>query len=132
MKAWKIVLVGALIITRPLFADGLFTLGGKTLGVQDLTAAQQQQVFEVQSQNYEQTKSLVDNVVFDMYLDEESKKQNKSREDIEKKVLDVKDPSDKTIKKWYDENKGRIPPNFQFEQIKRYAAMARYQSPNSS
>lgn len=102
----------------PAFASGLFTLGGKTYTEKDLTPAQQQQIFEIELQNYEKTKSVVDGIVFEKHVDDQAKKQNKSREEIEKKLLDVKEPSEKQLKAWYESNKSMIPPNYQFDQIK--------------
>lgn len=118
MNKLNILALGISLVASPLLAEGLFSLGGKSFGEKDLSPALQQQIFEIEMQNYDQTKAAVDNIVFDMHLDEESKKQNKSREDIEKKLLEVKDPSEKSLKAWYEANKSRIPPNYQFDQIK--------------
>ncbi len=118
MRTFKTLVFSVLLLSRPGFADGLFSFAGKSYSEKDLTPGQQQQMFEIQAQAFEQTKATVDAVIFDMYLTEESKKQNKSREDIEKKIMDVKEPSDKAIKTWYEENKSKIPPNYQFDQIK--------------
>lgn len=108
----------SLVVSSVSHAQGLFTYGGKTYSDKDLSPAQQQQLFEISMQNYEQTKAAVDSFIFDLYVDEEAKKQNKSRTDVEKKLLEVKEPSDKAIKAWYESNKNRIPPNYQFDQIK--------------
>jgi protein-disulfide isomerase len=108
----------ALISTKPLLADSLFTLGGKSVSVGDLSPAQQQQLFEIESQSYEQMRASVDKVVLDMHFADEAKKQNKSRDDLEKAAFDVKDPTDKAVKTWYEANKANIPPNYQFDQIK--------------
>jgi protein-disulfide isomerase len=108
----------AVIFSTPALAQGLFSYGGKTYTDKDLSPAQQQQIFEIAMQNFEQTKSAVDSFIFDLYVEEEAKKQNKSRADVEKKLLEVKEPSDKALKAWYESNKSRIPPTYQFDQIK--------------
>ena len=118
MKSLKIIAAIALMFPRLAFSEGLFSLDGKTYSTSDLSLAQQQQFFELQLQAFEQQKSLVDGALFDIYLNDEAQKQKKSREDIEKKILDVKEPSEKQVKTWYEENKSRIPPNYQFDQIK--------------
>lgn len=99
-------------------AQALYSIGGKTVEVKDLTPAQQQQVYEAQYEAYEKTKSNIDNIILENYMDEEAAKQKKSKDDVANKLFEVKEPSDKDVKKWYDENKGRIPPNYQFDQIK--------------
>ena len=118
MRHFGILAMSAFMAACPALADGLFSLGGKSYTEKDLTPAQQQQLFEISNQSYEQTRAAVENMIFDLHVTEESKKQNKSREDIEKKILDVKEPSDKAVKTWYEANKTRIPPNYQFDQIK--------------
>ena len=118
MRSIRILAMSVFMMALPALADGLFTMGGKTYTDKDLTPAQQQQMFEISMQTYEQTRAAVDGMIFDIYMTDESKKQNKSREDIEKKLLDVKEPSDKAVKSWYEANKTRIPPNYQFDQIK--------------
>ncbi len=118
MKNLHLAVVGALIMASPVFAEGIFSFGGKNYTEKDLSPAQQQQMYEIAIQNYEQTKSAVDSFIFDLHLDEEAKKQNKSRVDLEKKLLEVKEPSEKAMKAWYESNKNRIPPTYQFDQIK--------------
>ena len=118
MRIIRILVTSAFMIAGPALADGLFTLGGKSYTEKDLTPAQQQQMFEISMQSYEQTRAAVDNMIFDIHVTEEAKKQNKPRDEIEKKLLDVKEPSDKAVKTWFEANKTRIPPNYQFDQIK--------------
>jgi protein-disulfide isomerase len=99
-------------------AQAIFSLGGKSYEMKDLTPAQQQQMFEIQYESYEKSKQAVDGLVLDTYLSEEAAKQKKTKEEVGNKLFDVKEATDKEIKHWYDENKGRIPPNYQFDQIK--------------
>lgn len=118
MKKLRLAVIGTFIVASPVFAEGLFSFGGKNYSEKDLSPAQQQQIYEIAVQNYEQSKAAVDGFIFDLHLDEEAKKQNKSRADVEKKLLEVKEPSEKAIKAWYESNKNRIPPTYQFDQIK--------------
>lgn len=117
MRVYISALVG-ILLTSAASAQSLFSLGGKNYEPKDLSPGQQQQIFELQFEHYEKTKQAIDNLVFDTHLEEEAKKQGKPKDDIAHKMLDVKEPSDKEIKSWYDENKTRIPPNYQFDQIK--------------
>ena len=114
----SITAVALFLAASSAHAQALYSLGGKNYEMKDLTPAQQQQVYETQFKAYEETKAGVDNIVLENYLDEEAKKQNKSKDEVANKMFEVKEPSDKDIKKWYDENKSRIPPNYQFDQIK--------------
>lgn len=98
--------------------QALYSVSGKTYELKDLSPAQQQQFFEIQFESYEKTRQSVDSVLLENYFDEEAKKQKKTKEEVSNKLLEVKEPSDKEVKKWYDENKAKIPPNYQFDQIK--------------
>ena len=118
MRFFEILVFGLVLMAAPVFADGLFSYAGKSFSEKDLTPAQQQQMFEIQAQGYEQTKAAIDAFILDLYVTDESSKQNKPREEIEKRLFDAKEPSDKAIKAWYEENKSKIPPNYQFDQIK--------------
>jgi protein-disulfide isomerase len=118
LKSFYILILGFALAGTVASAQELFTLGGKVFSEKDLTPAQQQQVFESNMQNYEQLKSLIDSVIFDNHVAEQSKKQNKSKQDMEAKILSVKDPSDKAMKAWFAANKSRIPPTYKFEDIK--------------
>jgi protein-disulfide isomerase len=117
--------VGSLVVVGALFsnalcsaAEPLFSVGGKSVETKDLSPGQQQQLFEIQAESYERTKMAIDNILFENYLDEEAKKQSKSKDEIANKLMDVKAPSEKDVKKWYEENKAKIPPNYKFEEIK--------------
>ena len=98
--------------------SGLFSMDGKTYSVKELSPAQQQQMYELQFEQFEKSKQLIDNAVIDTYLDQQAAKQGKPRSEVETKTFEVKDPSEKDMKKWFEENKTRIPPNYQFDQIK--------------
>jgi protein-disulfide isomerase len=118
VRTYKYLVLAVMLVSRGALAQGLFSLSGKSYTEKDLSPSQQQQYFELRNQAYEQEKAFVDQAVFELYMDEESKKQNKPREEIEKKLFDFKEPSDRQLKAWYEENKSRIPPNYQFDQIK--------------
>jgi protein-disulfide isomerase len=100
------------------FAQELFKLEGKSYTPKELTPAQQQALFELENEHYQRLKGMLDNVAVESVLDAEAKKKNKPREEIEKKMFEAKDPSDKEIKEWYEQNKSRIPPSYTFDQIK--------------
>lgn len=118
LNSLVMLILATLAFASSALAQDLFSLDGKTFSAKDLTPAQQQQVYESNMQNFEQIKSIVDGVLFDNYVSEESQKQNKSREDVEAKLLSVKEPSEKAIKAWFEANKTRIPPSYKFDDVK--------------
>lgn len=118
MKLFAMLLLGLATCGSVVHAAELFNIDGKVYSEKDLTPAQQQQVYESNMQNFEQIKAIVDGIIFDNHVSEESKKQNKSRDEVEAKILNVKEPSDKAIKSWYEANKTRIPPSYKFDDVK--------------
>jgi|694.fasta_scaffold37768_2 protein-disulfide isomerase len=118
LKSFALLVLGLVICGSAARAQDLFNLDGKAYSEKDLTPAQQQQVYESNMQNFEQIKSIVDGIIFDNHVMEESKKQNKSRDEVEAKILNVKEPSERAIKAWYEANKTRIPPSYKFEDVK--------------
>ncbi|MCX6119397.1 MAG: thioredoxin domain-containing protein [Proteobacteria bacterium] len=104
--------------SRVSFAQSLYNAGGKNVEIKDLSPSQQQQIFDIQFEAYEKTRMTVENMIFENHVDQEAKKQNKKPDEVVQKILDVKNPSDKDIKKWYEENKTKIPPNLKFDDIK--------------
>jgi protein-disulfide isomerase len=108
----------ALIFSSAASAQGLYSISGKNVEMKDLSPAQQLQLFEIEYESYEKTKDLINGFILDNYLVEEAAKQKKSKDEVAKKVFEQKEPSEKEIKKWYEDNKSRIPPTYKFEQIK--------------
>lgn len=99
-------------------AESLYTLDGKTISSEGLSPAQQQQLLEVDKASTEQFQLSADKLVLESYFADEAIKQKKSREELEKKVFEVGEPSEKALKDWYEANKAKIPPNYEFEKIK--------------
>ncbi len=118
MKLKALLSSVVLFSSSTVFAQGIFTYDGKTFSEKDLNPAQRQQLYEISQQNFDQTKSAIDGFILEMYVDEEAKKQGKSHEEVEKKLLEVKEPTEKAMKAWYESNKSRIPPSYTFDQIK--------------
>ncbi len=118
MNAIRIFTLGVALLSATAFAEDLFTLNGKSTSDKDLTPAQQQQIFELKTQYYEHMNSLLDNILFENHVAEMAKKQNKNPDEVEDKILAVKEPSDKALKAFFEANKNRIPPNFKFEDVK--------------
>jgi protein-disulfide isomerase len=97
-------------------AETLFNLGGKAWTKAELSPAEQQRIYDIEHERFEKMQGLVDDVVFNMWLNEEVKRTNSTRAKVEGDFIKVKEASDKEAKDWFDKNKERIP--YPFEQIK--------------
>lgn len=106
------------VLSTSAVGQSLYSLSGKNYELKDLSPPHQQQLFEIQYETYEKTRQSIDNIVIESYFDEEANKQSKPRDEVANTLLDVKEPSEKEIKKWYEDNKSRIPPNYKFDDIK--------------
>ena len=97
-------------------AETLFTLGGKSWTKAELSPAQQQQMYDIDHERFEKMQRFVDDVIFNMWLNDEVKRTGSTRAKVEEDFTKVKEASDKEAKDWFDKNKDRIP--YPFEQIK--------------
>ena len=117
--AVRLALAAFVLAAAPLAsAETLFSYGGKAYTDKDLAPAEQQALYDVRYEAYTKEQALTEQAALNLYLDAQAKKAHKTRQEYEKTVLAVKDPTDKQIKAWYDSNKQRIPPSLKFEQIK--------------
>src|SRR5436190_639487 len=105
-------------LATPTRAEDLLRFQGKTLEAKDLNPAEQQTLHEIELERYLKLSALVDDAIFDRYLDARAKKEGKSRDALEALVLTVPEVSDKDAKAWFDDNQGRLPPQLTFDQVK--------------
>ncbi len=98
------------------FAEALFEFKGKSYQYEDLPKATQQKLYELMNQNHRTKLIFLDDYILDLYITELSKKQKKSKDVIKKEMFKVKEPTDKEIKAFYNENKDHIP--YPLEKIK--------------
>jgi protein-disulfide isomerase len=98
-------------------AEGLFKYKGKTYNTGDLPASAQQNLHDLQVEHYLRTEALVQQAALDLWLDELAKEKKKTRAEVEAEVFKVQDPTDKQVEQWYEENKNRLPPGYNLEQI---------------
>jgi protein-disulfide isomerase len=99
-------------------AEALYKLDGKTFSESDLSPAKQQALHEFNLQRYKQIEAMVEDSLLDTYFEELAAKKKKTKEEIEVEELKVKDPTEAQLKKFYEENKAKIPPNYTFDQVK--------------
>lgn len=109
-------LVAQSAVTWAAEGDDLFNFKGKSWKSGELSPRAVQSLHEVELERFEKVKRLIDAAIFDMHVEELAKTQKKSAADVEKKLLQVKEPSDGDAKSWFNQNKARIP--YPFEQIK--------------
>lgn len=91
------------------YADNstLFTMGGKKVTASELPPRVKQSLYEIEMERYEKTKRLLDQAILDMKLTKDAK--GKDLAEYKQQLFKVGEPSEKEIKKWYEENKARVP-----------------------
>lgn len=98
--------------------DALFKYRGKAYGSKDLSAAEQQALYEADQERYMRLKVIADEAILGRYFDEEAKKAGKTRDEIEAQLLAGAEPSDKEVEAFYQANKDRIPPQMTLDQVR--------------
>jgi len=99
-------------------AEKLFKMDGKVYSTDELPAKQKQTMFDIELRHFRQLDALVDETILKLHFAELAKKSKKSEAEIEADVLSVKAASEKELKKFYNENKSKIPSNYTYEQVK--------------
>ncbi len=95
-------------------------MNGQDVKRTDLPPAIQQTIYDAEIKAYETNLEMIDNAIFEMHVDKLAKEKNKTLDEIAEQELKVKEPSEKEIKKFYNENKDKIiyPLEFAKEQVK--------------
>jgi protein-disulfide isomerase len=78
----------------------------------------QQLHYDLEHDHYHKVTGFIDGAILDAHIEAQVKKSGKTRQEVEEKMFAVKEPSDKEAKKWFEENRHRMPPQYSFEQIK--------------
>lgn len=97
--------------------EALFKYKGKAYAGKDLTPPQQQQLHDLQLESWMRLEQFTDQMVLDLWLDEQAKKEGKPRAEVEQKLLKADEPTEKETKEWWEANKGRLPPQYTYEQV---------------
>ena len=111
-----LILVAIGFLSNFALGQALFKFKGKSYEFKDLPKSTQQKLYELMNQNHKTKGIFLDDYILDMYVKEVSAKQKKSEKEIRKNIFKAKDPSEKELKAFYDENKDFIP--YPFETIK--------------
>jgi protein-disulfide isomerase len=109
----SLTLMGA---ASPLLGETLFKYQGKAYQAKDLEAKHQLKLFEADNHRHQIRTKVLEDAVLDIYFASLAKKSGKSVEDIRKEKTEVGKPSEDSLKKFYEENRKKIP--YPFEQVK--------------
>ena len=103
-------------------AEPLFKFKGTTYDTSKLEAKYQSMLHEFEAEAFKKKEQLSEEIILEMHFAEEAAKQKKTVEQVKEAAYGVKEPSEADMKKFYEENKARIP--YPFEQVK--ADLGRY------
>ncbi|MBM4252085.1 MAG: hypothetical protein FJ146_08950 [Deltaproteobacteria bacterium] len=112
------VLVTAGAAVRPVAAQAqVFKYGAKVYKASDLATADQQSLFDIETEEYAKRAALLQQAALNVYLTEEAKKAGKTKAELEATLLAVPEPTDKQATEWFEQNKSRIPPGYTFDKV---------------
>jgi protein-disulfide isomerase len=97
--------------------DVLMQYDGRNISYGDLSPAAQQNLYDLEYRYYSSRKSTLENeVLLDLYFDEQAKKTGKAASALREAELKVADPTEKDAKAFYEKNKDRIP--YPYDKVK--------------
>ena len=115
----KLLLVGLCLLPfASANAEVLYTEKGKSVDAESLSSSSRLRLYDLQIEYYEKIKAFIRGSVLESHVEELMKKSGKSKEEVEADLTKGSDPSDADAKKWFEENKSRMPPQYTFEQLK--------------
>jgi protein-disulfide isomerase len=97
--------------------EPLFEYQGKPYAVKDLSARMQQLHGTVLQDHYNTMRTLIDEMLFDVYVEQEAARQQRPVREVGMELLAVPDPTESEIRNFYDQIQTRI--NLPFDQISK-------------
>lgn len=97
-------------------SDQLFSYGGQVFSKEDLGLTMRQSLYELELQYHEGRQKLLENALWQVFLAEEAKRQQKSEIQLAKELLGVRKPSESETKAFYEANRKQITAPY--EQVK--------------
>lgn len=97
---------GASLAQEP--APPLFEYGGKTYGLEELSARMQTLYGRVVSDQHAEMKALVDEMVFDVHVEREARRLGRPAHEVGAEMLAVPEPGDVEVQQFYQRNRDRI------------------------
>ncbi len=113
-----LMVFGLLSLPISSFAETLFQLNGKSYGENDLSQASQQRLYDLDLEFYNQRKALAEELLLEQHFAEMAKSEKKDPIKLKEEALATAEPTEAELKTFFDQNKDRIPPTMQFDQIK--------------
>ncbi|MBT8419831.1 MAG: DsbA family protein [Gammaproteobacteria bacterium] len=86
----------------------LFQLNGMDYLESELPSGSQLALYELDNDYYQKVQLLIDEALFDIYLDEEAKREGKTRDEIRTARLLVAEPDESSVRGLYEVLRGRI------------------------
>ena len=102
-RGWLILLM--LIPAGTSAAEALMKFRGKTYTKKDLPVRYQQQIFDAESGFNQSRNRILEDAVIGIYFAEKAKKAGKTADEVRDQELAVGQPTDKELRRFYDENK---------------------------
>nr|VFK55407.1 MAG: Thioredoxin [Candidatus Kentron sp. TUN]VFK57455.1 MAG: Thioredoxin [Candidatus Kentron sp. TUN] len=96
----------------------LFQLDGMDYMESDLPSGSQLDLYEIENEYYQKLDAFFDDVLFDLYLEEESKRLGKSKEEIKMERLSVPEPDQASVRAFYDNSDATDKPPYESVQGK--------------
>lgn len=115
-KAFAIFGLASLSMITKASSEPLFEFKGKVYDVKDLEARHKLKLFEADNHRYRVRAQVIEDAVLELYFKEIAAKSGKTVEAVRKEKTSVAEPTDAELKKFYEENRKKIP--YPFEQVK--------------
>ena len=95
----------------------LFEYEGKPYNLRDLSARMQQLHGTVMQDHYNSMRTLIDEMLFDVYVEQEATRQKRPVREVGMELLAVPEPTDSEVRLFYDQIRAQI--NLPFDQIRK-------------
>jgi protein-disulfide isomerase len=92
--------------------EPLFEYAGKAYASRDLSARMQQLYGSILVEQHQAMRTLVDEMVFDVYVEREAARQGRDVKEVGSELLAVPNPDDHAVRQFYDQNRNRITQPF--------------------
>lgn len=94
----------------------LFRFAGKEFHEYDLDIRVREKLYQLADRYYQARQLLLDNAVWQVYLTQESERQNKTPEQVAMGLINLAQPTEEAMHSFYDANKAKI--SAPYEQVK--------------
>jgi 2-hydroxychromene-2-carboxylate isomerase len=103
----------------------LFVLDGTTYRAGDLSARMRQLYGSILSDHYREMRDLVDEMVFDVYVEREAERQGRPVREVGAELLAVPEPDEADVLRFFEQNRERLAQSFEQVQGRIHAHLRR-------